>query len=331
MTVDGAIPGRDQADIGIVVVAERPYAEGAGDSSTLALPSEDLALVAKMRPLVKKLVVVVLSGRPMILERRRAGGRDRGGLAPRNGGAPASRTSCSATSRSSATTPYTWPKTAGGCPADRQVRVRRRGLPGRLRPGRGRVSCAARRPARGPDGRSGAPPSRQAPPRASHAGLGYRPSVSDRHDPGPATPEPPAAPRPEDLIGRMIADRYRLDSVIGRGGMATIFRATDTRLGRPVALKLLRPEISADPDLADRFRREALAATVLRHGNIVPCLDTGSDPAGPFLVMELIDGEDLAARLRRTAPCRWPRSRGSGWTSRGPSGSRTSAGSSIAT
>ena len=124
--------------------------------------------------------------------------------------------------------------------------------------------------------------------------------MSDGHDPAPATPEPPAAPRPEDLIGRMIADRYRLDAVIGRGGMATIFRATDTRLGRPVALKLLRPEISADRDLADRFRREALAATVLRHGNIVPCLDTGSDPAGPFLVMELIDGEDLAARLRRT-------------------------------
>ncbi len=84
--------------------------------------------------------------------------------------------------------------------------------------------------------------------------------------------------------------------------MATIYRAEDTQLHRSVALKLLRPEISADRDLADRFRREALAATVLRHRNIVGCLDTGSDPAGPFMVMEMIEGEDLAARLRRDGP-----------------------------
>ncbi len=101
---------------------------------------------------------------------------------------------------------------------------------------------------------------------------------------------------------RLIADRYRLGEIIGRGGMATIYRAHDTRLGRDVALKLLRPEISADRDLADRFRREALAATVLRHQNIVACTDTGSDPAGPFMVMDLVEGEDLAARLARTGP-----------------------------
>jgi beta-glucosidase len=62
-----AFPAGTKADIGIVVVAERPYAEGVGDSSTLALPSEDLALLAKVRPLVNKLIAVVLSGRPMIL------------------------------------------------------------------------------------------------------------------------------------------------------------------------------------------------------------------------------------------------------------------------
>ena len=54
-----------------------------------------------------------------------------------------------------------------------------------------------------------------------------------------------------------------------------------------------------DPDIAQRFRREALAATVLRHPNIVACLDTGTDGDQPYLVMELIEGEDLAARLRR--------------------------------
>ena len=98
---------------------------------------------------------------------------------------------------------------------------------------------------------------------------------------------------------RLVGGRYRLGPVIGRGGMATIHRAIDERADRPVAVKLLRPEASRDADLAQRFRREALAATVLRHPNIVACLDTGTDGDQPYLVMELVEGEDLAARLRR--------------------------------
>src|SRR6478609_8168959 len=90
--------------------------------------------------------------------------------------------------------------------------------------------------------------------------------------------------------GRLIGGRYRLGPVIGRGGMATIHRAIDTRTDRPVAIKLLRPEIIADTDIAMRFRREALAETVLRHPNIVACLETGTDDGQPFLVMELIEG-----------------------------------------
>jgi eukaryotic-like serine/threonine-protein kinase len=81
--------------------------------------------------------------------------------------------------------------------------------------------------------------------------------------------------------------------------MATIYRATDLRLEREVAVKILRPEVATDPDLAHRFRREALAATVLRHPNIVACLDTGTDGDQAYLVMALVDGEDLAVRLRR--------------------------------
>ena len=99
---------------------------------------------------------------------------------------------------------------------------------------------------------------------------------------------------------RIIGDRYQLGRVIGRGGMATIHEAMDLRLDRPVAVKLLRPEVARDADLADRFRREALAATVLRHPNIVACLDTGTDDGQPYLVMDLVDGEDLAARLKRS-------------------------------
>src|SRR4029079_11310227 len=91
----------------------------------------------------------------------------------------------------------------------------------------------------------------------------------------------------------------RLAEVIGVGGMATVHRAIDTRTDRSVAIKLLRREVIADTDIAMRFRREALAETVLRHPNIVACLETGTDDGQPFLVMELIEGEDLAARLRR--------------------------------
>jgi tRNA A-37 threonylcarbamoyl transferase component Bud32 len=124
---------------------------------------------------------------------------------------------------------------------------------------------------------------------ARFGNLGYRRRVTE-----PIDPEPPA---PD--VGRLVGGRYRLAGVIGTGGMATVHRALDTKLDRPVAVKLLRREAIADADIAMRFRREALAATVLRHPNIVPCLETGTDDDQPFIVMELIEGEDLAARLRR--------------------------------
>src|SRR5918994_1483928 len=100
-------------------------------------------------------------------------------------------------------------------------------------------------------------------------------------------------------LGTVIAGRSRPDEPTGRGGMAAVYRAGALPLARPVALKLLRPEILADPDLALRFRREAHAATVLRHPNVVACLDTGREGDQPYLVMDLVDGEDLAARLHR--------------------------------
>ena len=102
--------------------------------------------------------------------------------------------------------------------------------------------------------------------------------------------------------GDMLAGRFRLDEMIGRGGMATVFRAWDTLLGRPVAVKLLRPEITADPDLALRFRREAHAAAVLHHPNVVGYLGAGTEGDTPYLVMELVDGDDLATRIRHDAP-----------------------------
>ena len=101
-------------------------------------------------------------------------------------------------------------------------------------------------------------------------------------------------------IGQILGGRYRLIELLGQGGMATIYRATDTGLGRDVALKLLRPEYLRDPDFSSRFRQEAQAAASLSHPNVVTVFDYGEDPSGPFIAMELVDGEDLASILKRS-------------------------------
>ena len=97
---------------------------------------------------------------------------------------------------------------------------------------------------------------------------------------------------------RIYSNRYRVTHLIARGGMALVYRADDTLLGRPVALKILYPELSADPLFVERFRREAQAAASLSHPNIVPVFDWGEDNGTYFIVMELIDGTSLADVLR---------------------------------
>ncbi|MEA2653333.1 MAG: eukaryotic-like serine/threonine-protein kinase, partial [Chloroflexota bacterium] len=103
-------------------------------------------------------------------------------------------------------------------------------------------------------------------------------------------------------IGQTLGGRYRLVELLGSGGMATVYRATDVSLGRDVALKLLRPEYLRDPDFSSRFRQEAQAAASLSHPNVVTVYDYGEDPSGPYIVMELVDGQDLATILRRNGP-----------------------------
>jgi beta-lactam-binding protein with PASTA domain len=101
-------------------------------------------------------------------------------------------------------------------------------------------------------------------------------------------------------IGTILGGRYRLVELLGQGGMATIYRARDSQLERDVAVKVLRTEYGADPDFGARFRHEAQAAASLNHPNVVSVFDYGTDPAGPYIVMELVDGEDLATILRRS-------------------------------
>ena len=91
-----------------------------------------------------------------------------------------------------------------------------------------------------------------------------------------------------DLIGRRIADRYRIDEVIARGGMARIFRAHDERLARDVAVKVLAEPYASDAGFAERFLAEARTAAGLAHTNLVHVYDSGEDAGLHYIVMELL-------------------------------------------
>ncbi len=103
-------------------------------------------------------------------------------------------------------------------------------------------------------------------------------------------------------LGDVLGGRYRLVELLGQGGMATIYRATDAQLGREVAVKVLHPEYGRDPDFVARFKQEAQAAASLSHPNIVGVYDFGTDADGPYIVMELVDGEDVATLIARNGP-----------------------------
>jgi serine/threonine-protein kinase len=95
-----------------------------------------------------------------------------------------------------------------------------------------------------------------------------------------------------------LADRYRIDSEIGRGGMATVYLATDLKHDRQVAIKVLRPELSARSEPA-RFQREIKFAARLTHPNILPLYDSGEQGGLFFYVMPYMGCENLRARLDR--------------------------------
>src|SRR5664280_617006 len=97
---------------------------------------------------------------------------------------------------------------------------------------------------------------------------------------------------------RVFSERYELNHLIARGGMAEVYRAHDRLLDRPVALKVLFPELSVDRSFVERFRREAQAAANLSHPNIVPVFDWGEDTGTYFIVMEFIDGRPLSSILK---------------------------------
>jgi len=97
----------------------------------------------------------------------------------------------------------------------------------------------------------------------------------------------------------VFSDRYELVRHIARGGMAQVYLAQDLLLDRPVAIKVLFPELSSDPSFVERFRREAQAAANLSHANIVSIYDWGQGEHTYFIVMEFIDGQTLSSLVRQ--------------------------------
>ncbi len=105
----------------------------------------------------------------------------------------------------------------------------------------------------------------------------------------------------------ILNERYRLGELIGVGGMATVYRGSDLLLQRDVAIKFLREPYSGDPAFRERFLEEARAAAKLEHPNVVHIYDVGADEQDrPYIVMELVEGEDLKALIRASAPLSVP-------------------------
>ena len=97
----------------------------------------------------------------------------------------------------------------------------------------------------------------------------------------------------------LAGDRYRVERVLGYGGMATVYLARDEELERPVAVKVLAENLAADGEFRSRFVREARTAAGLNHPNVVSVFDAGDDGGRPYIVMEYVEGETLADTLRR--------------------------------
>jgi len=110
-------------------------------------------------------------------------------------------------------------------------------------------------------------------------------------------------PNPSDPIGTVLADKYRIDGFLTQGGMGAVYRGTHLMLGRPVAIKLIKPELVTSEAVVERFLREARSASQLSHPNIVTVHDLGrTDDGTLYIAMELVDGQSLKELVQKTGP-----------------------------
>ncbi|EDM76287.1 serine/threonine protein kinase [Plesiocystis pacifica SIR-1] len=115
---------------------------------------------------------------------------------------------------------------------------------------------------------------------------------------------------PDPLIGVELSGRYRVEKRLGKGGMGSVYLVEHTTIRKRFAVKVLAKKYANKPDLVQRFLREAQSASAIDHPNVVEISDFGETPTGSvFFVMELFEGEDLRAMLRREKRLAWPRVR----------------------
>ena len=117
------------------------------------------------------------------------------------------------------------------------------------------------------------------------------------------TVPPLAAPNAHRLVGSIVDGKYKIQGVLGVGGMGVVLAATHVRLGSPVAIKLLHRDAAGKPEMSARLMREARAASRLRSDHVCRALDVGQLPSGePYIVMEMLHGSDLASIVRAHGP-----------------------------
>ena len=101
------------------------------------------------------------------------------------------------------------------------------------------------------------------------------------------------------MKGMVFAERYKLEDFIGQGGMSLVYRAVDIRTGHSVAVKILKSEYNSDKEFLERFQREAQAASLMSHHNLVNLLDVGVEGEYRYLVLEYVNGNTLKDIIRQ--------------------------------
>jgi serine/threonine protein kinase/tetratricopeptide (TPR) repeat protein len=122
----------------------------------------------------------------------------------------------------------------------------------------------------------------------------------------PATPEgwsisntrAPALPQGEFAPGTVLGDRYEILALLGQGGMGAVYKARDTELDRLVALKIIRPELTTNPEILKRFKQELILARQVTHRNVIRIFDLGQADGFKFITMEYLEGQDLRVVIR---------------------------------